>query len=480
MITVLINKPEFEYDIHSLVKAFYPEEDVKVYCGEEAGEGIVFTIGLEEDGIRFWLEDQAAGEGAWMACAADASRGERKNILKQLIYRTLSEHIGKELPWGTLTGIRPTKIPMGMLEKGRPEDEILKAMEETYFISGEKGLLSIEIAKREREILSSLHYKEGYSLYIGIPFCPTTCLYCSFTSYPIASWKKRVGEYLDALEKEMAYVGEAYGDKIVDTVYIGGGTPTTLEPEELERLLAAAYRYFDLSHVQEFTVEAGRADSITKEKLQVLKKYGITRISINPQTMEEETLRLIGRKHSPDQVREAFALARKEGFDNINMDIILGLPGEGEEDVVYTTEEIRKLSPDSLTVHSLAIKRASGLSQWIEKNGMDALNNTDKTMEIAAGAARNMGMEAYYLYRQKNMSGNFENVGYARPGKYGIYNILIMEEVQTIVALGAGSISKRIYSDGRIERCDAVKDVSLYIEKIDEMIERKRKLLVDS
>ena len=226
-------------------------------------------------------------------------------------------------------------------------------------------------------------------------------------------------------------------------------------------------------------MEAGRADSITVEKLRVLKKHGITRISINPQTMREETLRIIGRKHSPEQVKEAFALAREEGFDNINMDIILGLPGETQEDVRYTAAEIKKLSPDSLTVHSLAIKRASGLNQWIEKNGMAALKNTDATMGIAAEAAKNMGMEPYYLYRQKNMSGNFENVGYALPGKYGIYNILIMEEMQTIVALGAGSITKRVYGDGRIERCDNVKDVALYIEKIDEMIERKKRLLLN-
>ncbi len=224
-------------------------------------------------------------------------------------------------------------------------------------------------------------------------------------------------------------------------------------------------------------MEAGRADSITREKLQVLRKHKITRISVNPQTMKEETLQLIGRRHSVDQVKEAFWLAREEGFDNINMDIILGLPGETQEDVRYTAQEIRKLRPDSLTVHSLAIKRASGLSRWIEENGIKALNNTDITMDIAARAAKDMGMEPYYLYRQKNMSGNFENVGYALPGKFGIYNILINEEVQTIAALGAGSISKRVYQDGRIERADNVKDVALYIERIGEMIERKKHLL---
>ncbi len=496
MLKALINKPQFEYDIHSLIKAFYPGEDVKVWCEEtaapkkeengenggclekEEGTTVIF-IDFEEDGIRMWLGEKKEEVGEWIAHDAKADRAEVKNVLKQLIYKVLSKHLDKELPWGTLTGIRPTKIPMGRLEDGWPEGDILNEMRRTYYISKEKGNLSIDIAKREKDILSSLHYKDGYSLYIGIPFCPTTCLYCSFTSYPIGLWKKRVGAYLDALEKEMAYVGEIYKDKILDTVYIGGGTPTTLEHDELDRLLSMIGKYFNLSHVQELTVEAGRADSITREKLKTLKKYPVTRISVNPQTMKEETLKIIGRQHSVEQVKEAFAMAREEGFANINMDIILGLPGEGEEDVAYTMDEIQKLHPDSLTVHSLAIKRASGLNRWIEENGISTLNNTDATMEIAAKAAKDMGMQPYYLYRQKNMSGNFENVGYARPGKYGIYNILIMEEKQTIVACGAGSISKRVYPDGRIERCENVKDVASFIERIDEMIERKRKLLED-
>lgn len=195
--------------------------------------------------------------------------------------------------------------------------------------------------------------------------------------------------------------------------------------------------------------------------------------------MNQKTLDLIGRRHTVEQVKEAFALAREVGFTNINMDIILGLPEETEADVQYTIDEIVKMQPDSLTVHSLAIKRASKLSQWIEEKGISMLNNTEKTMKIAMKGAKQLRMVPYYLYRQKNMSGNFENVGYATEGNFGIYNILIMEEKQTIVALGAGSITKRVYPDGRIERCDNVKDVGLYIEKIEEMMERKRKLLSD-
>lgn len=486
LIGITVNQAGFEYDIHSLVKAFYPAQDVKVFTENEKEESS--SPGLPDFHIHFTKEavllTLIAGEGATASfggkkvdIAENMPRPEVKNRLKQLLYQTLSEHTGKNLPWGTLTGIRPTKIPMTMLEEGRTEEEIMAYMKDTYLLSDEKRDLAIQIAKRERELLGTLHYEEGYSLYIGIPFCPTTCLYCSFTSYPIVSWKKRINEYLDALDKEIAFTAELYKDKVLDTIYIGGGTPTTLEACELSRLLASIKESFDLTHLKEFTVEAGRADSITPDKLHVLKEAGVTRISVNPQTMKQETLDFIGRKHTVEQVKEAFLMAREAGFTNINMDLILGLPGESASDVQNTMEQIKKLNPDSLTVHSLAVKRASRLSQWIEENGISMLNNTDETMQITARGAEELNMIPYYLYRQKNMSGNFENVGYAREGKFGIYNILIMEEKQTIVALGAGSITKRVFPDGRIERCDNVKDVNLYIEKIDEMIERKRKLL---
>ena len=485
MLAVRLNKPQFEYDIHSIVKAFYPAETVKVF---EEG-----TKYFESDGdnpsIAIWFEERAirvklSGTEHEAVLSRPEERPVVKNELKQLLYRVLSAHTGKELPWGTLTGIRPTKIAMQFLEENAPgtqnpmtEADILSYMQETYYCSEEKALLAIDIAKREKRILADIHYEKGYSLYIGIPFCPTTCLYCSFTSFPIFSWKDRVGEYLTALEKEIDFVREACQDKILDSVYIGGGTPTTLEPEELRRLLSKVRASFDFSQVKEFTVEAGSADSITRDKLRVLKEFGVTRISVNPQTMNQETLNIIGRRHTVEQVEEAFRLAREEGFTNINMDLILGLPGETKEHVERTMEAVTRLCPDSLTVHSLAIKRASRLSLWIEENGIETLHNTDETMEIAAEGAARMNMKPYYLYRQKNMSGNFENVGYATEGNYGIYNILIMEEKQTIMALGAGTISKAVYPDGRIERCDNVKDVALYIEKIDEMIERKRKLL---
>lgn len=491
LLSVLVNQNGYEYDIHSLVKAFYPAQDIKVFVPDSDEKDVVSSdeglpdlkIDFEPEMIRMSIVDGSRGRadfGGYKVELEDGmDRPHIKNCLKKLIYTALSEHTGKKLPWGTLTGIRPTKIPMTMMEEDVTDEEIMQYMQDTYLISEEKGKLAIEIARREKTLLDTLHYEDGYSLYIGIPFCPTTCLYCSFTSYPIFSWEKRVSEYLTALEKEIDFVSSFYQDKILDTIYIGGGTPTTLKAPELERLLSYIEEKLDLSHLQEFTVEAGRADSITRDKLEVLKKHGVTRISVNPQTMNQKTLDLIGRRHTVEQVKEAFALAREVGFTNINMDIILGLPEETEIEVQHTIDEIVAMKPDSLTVHSLAIKRASKLSQWIEEKGISMLNNTEETMKIAMEGAKQLQMVPYYLYRQKNMSGNFENVGYATEGNFGIYNILIMEEKQTIVALGAGSITKRVYQDGRIERCDNVKDVGLYIGKIEEMIERKRKLLSD-
>ena len=490
MIKVYTNRENFQYDLHSLIKAFYPEQDVKVLAlenesAEDGAQESVIHVLFSEQKMEAVLQVEQS-EKSYVneftkekIAGADESTGVQlyKNACKLALYENLCDYTGKNLPWGNLTGIRPTKLPMSMLEEGMNDTEIIAKLQETHAVSTQKAELSLDIAKREKAILDQIHYQDGYSLYIGIQFCPTTCLYCSFTSYPIVLWKKRIQEYLEAVYKEIQYVSEAYKDKILDTVYIGGGTPTTLEAEDLDWLLTRLKDAFDWSTVKEFTVEAGRADSITREKLEVLKKHGVSRISVNPQTMKDETLKAIGRRHTVQQAKGAYLMAREVGFDNINMDIILGLPGELEADVQNTIDEIKKLNPDSLTVHSLAIKRASKLSQWIEENGIETLHNTDTTMDIAAAGAADMNMQPYYLYRQKNMSGNFENVGYAREGKYGIYNILIMEEVQTIVALGAGSITKRVFGDGRIERCDNVKDVGLYIEKIDEMIERKRKLL---
>lgn len=493
MITVSLNEANFEYDIHSLVKAFYGKEDVKVFADKEKIKELedektpLFHMEVsyitEKEQIRFEILEPS--ENGFVKCKEAetivdfVNRKETKNRMKQCLYRMLQEYTGQSLPWGTLTGIRPTKIPMAMLEEGKSKAEIRKYMKDTYFASDKKTDLSIEIAERELELLKKIDYENGYSLYIGIPFCPSICLYCSFSSSPLGLWKDKVDDYLDALEKEIDFTAEACKDKVLNTIYIGGGTPTTLNPEQLDRLLTKVENSFDFSGLVEYTVEAGRPDSITREKLAVLRKHDISRISINPQTMKQETLDFIGRHHTVAQTIESFQMARELGFDNINMDLIVGLPEEKIEDVRETMEQIKALNPDNLTIHSLAIKRAARLRMFRDEHADMHIYNSWETIDMTAEYAKEMGMEPYYLYRQKNMAGNFENVGYAKPGKAGIYNILIMEEKQSIVALGAGSITKRVYSDGRIERCENVKDVAGYIERIREMIERKRVLLED-
>lgn len=480
MIEVIINRPGFEYDVHSLVKAFFPREEVSVRVQEAfAGETkvrLAVSLTDRQASARLWEGEILIAERAQLIDYAD--RKETKSHLKRMIYRMLSEYTGQTLPWGTLTGIRPVKLAMQLLEEGKSNAETAAYMRDYYLASKEKAALSVMIANRERYILRDIDYQDGYSLYVGIPFCPSTCLYCSFTSYPLSRWEKRVEEYLETLFKELDATAEQFRHKKLNTVYIGGGTPTTLTPEQMDRLLKKIQTAFDASHLLEFTVEAGRPDSITREKLQVLLDHGIDRISINPQTMKEETLKIIGRHHTVEQTKEAFHLAREMGFAHINMDLIIGLPGEEYGDVEHTMQEITALSPESVTIHSLAIKRAARLNLFKEKYEEMGLSNNMQIMDMTARYCAEMGLFPYYLYRQKNMAGNFENVGYAKEDRAGIYNILIMEEKQSIAACGAGTVSKRVDPSGLIERCENVKDVALYMEKIDEMLERKRKLFV--
>lgn len=548
MIIVTFNKPDFEYDVHSLLKEFFPKEDIQMYYREPANfsesknlactshlitddteidfEGashrfeIRFIGGSDEDVEAKENETHNTEAGMQNVCSKEADAGkaageheriellwsrgdepasvysfcetegldrkEKKNVLKQELYKMVSTGLGRELPWGTLSGIRPTKIAMKLLDEGATDDEVFRYMKDVYLASDEKAQLSVDIAKREKALLDKVDYDNGYSLYIGIPFCPSTCAYCSFTSYPLGVWRKSVDRYLDALEKEIDYTAQKFYHKKLNSIYIGGGTPTTLEPYQLDRLIRKIRCSFDLKDCLEFTVEAGRPDSITREKLMALKKNGISRISVNPQTMKQETLDIIGRHHTVEDTIESFKLARELGFDNINMDLIMGLPEESIDDVKHTMEVIKELNPDNVTIHSLAIKRAARLTIFKDRYQDMQMVNTQEHMSVCEKYCKEIGLEPYYLYRQKGMAGNMENVGYAKAGKAGVYNILIMEEKQTIVACGAGASTKRVWAepnpDGthRIERCENVKDVGQYIDRIDEMIERKQKLFEET
>lgn len=494
MIIIKLNTTEFEQDIRPLVLAFYPGSQIKVMDTElDLATVYLKDVPNKKDRLLEIVQSEKLVDIGLFSIKNDFSlealkeekylvpdeidneeyRITRKNQLKRDLYRFISEYENTSLPWGTLTGIRPVKLVTAMLDEGLSDEEIKSRLAADYYMSKKKQDISLRTAKNEKQLISSLRGKNAFSLYVGIPFCPSTCAYCSFTSFPLSKWKNRVGEYIDCVIKELDVIAELNVGRKPETIYIGGGTPTTLEPEYIDRLFKAITERFDLSELREWTVEAGRPDSITKEKLMAIKEYPVNRISVNPQTMKEETLRLIGRRHTVEQTIDAFKLARACGFDNINMDLIVGLPGENLDDVRYTIEEIKKLEPDSLTVHTLALKRAARLNTNSEDYAGYEFRNTEDMIYATQDGAMSMNMEPYYLYRQKNMIGNLENVGYAKEGKFGIYNILIMEEIQSIYAAGAGAATKLVFEDNRHERTENVKDVNQYMERIDEMIERK-------
>ena len=474
MIFLECGSPEFENDIRALLMAFFTGEKISTSpCEWEKHLRITLSGGM----ILARIEEN--GRESLEKSAVSVSEGyrSRKDILKTLVYELLSAFTGKTLPWGTLTGVRPAKIVMERIERGQTPEKARDYLTSHYLVSEDKAALCSEVAVKEKAILDQIDYEKGYSLYVGIPFCPSICAYCSFSSYPLSVWKDRVDEYLDALSREIRTGAQLLAGRKPLTFYMGGGTPTTLSAAQMDRLLGELEERFDFSEALEMTVEAGRPDSITPEKLSVLRKHGIRRISINPQSMNQETLDLIGRRHTVQDVVCAFEMARDQGFENINMDLIAGLPGERAEHMQRTMDAVCALRPDSITVHSLALKRAAFLNQNRELFPVAETGEVNRMIAISRQCSAQIGLSPYYLYRQKNIAGNLENVGYAREGCEGVYNILIMEEKQTILALGAGASSKFVFPapDGtsRIERVMNVKSVSDYIGRIDEMISRK-------
>ena len=466
MIRIICSKETFLYNAYHIVKAFLPSEEIKAEVEEKASLSVCTPA---EEFIRLEMNGDVI-----------KVYGEDKRTLDIALYEKLKDILKIQLPWGILTGVRPTKLAMAKLEEGKTEEEYISWIYDRARVGSEKAALSYEVAEREKKLLDQLDYEDGYSLYIGIPFCPSVCSYCSFSSGELSAWSDHVEAYVDALCKELIFIANASKEKKLNTIYMGGGTPTTLSPAQMDRVLTLVEEHFSFEHLLEYTVEAGRPDSITREKLMVLKKHGIDRISINPQSMQQKTLDAIGRWHTVKDVYEAFALARELGFGNINMDLIAGLPGECLADMKDTLRQIENLMPDSLTVHSLAIKRASRLSAEDQK-----VNSTEiaDMVDLARECAAKMGLVPYYLYRQKNIAGNFENVGYAKVDKAGIYNILIMEEKQSIIAAGAGAGTKIVLKDPivnpsnnkktKLVRLENVKAIDAYISRIDEMIERK-------
>lgn len=459
-------------DIAEVVHIFFPQAEVV----QGTPDACDLLHEHREDGN--WIHDTFHLEGesfAWTARIMGdrwEEKRRRKRALKQSCYYLLRRHTGIQPPWGSLTGIRPTRLFYERLSRGETLDEAHEAMIRQFDVRPDRVQLVEDTVLAQRGLIEAP--ENAVDVYVGIPFCRTRCSYCSFFAEAVGKGKK-VPPYLDALLKEMDATADIVAQRGLQprALYVGGGTPTALTPQQLAQVLdRLAHQY---PGVREFTVEAGRPDTITREKLAVMQAAGVTRISINPQTMQDETLAVIGRDHTAQETEQVFALAREMGFAVINMDLIAALPGETEEHFSRTLHAVAALGPENLTIHTLARKHGSQLNEF----GFDPTDPkvAEAMVEMGQDCAQTLGMRPYYLYRQKYVAGNLENVGYARPGRESLYNIDIMEETTSILAIGAGAISKRIFhSEARIERAPNVGDIGHYIARADEMIERKRKL----
>lgn len=484
MLGVELKGHDYKYEVAELLKLFTTQFRF-IKDNEEYDKRIINSVNIDSNEVNS-LTNYYEGENLVISKQEsfditklnnEEVKKKTKTVIKRSMFKVLDKVFETYVPWGVLTGIRPVKIVHSLLDKGISESEIREILKNNYLIKDEKIDLALDIAKRERVFIYPID-KNKISLYVSIPFCPTRCVYCSFPANPMKQFGHLRDDYIKALMKEIKGLAKLLKDtnKEIETLYIGGGTPTALEADQLDTLINALFKELDLTNIKEFTVEAGRPDTITKEKLEVMKKHNVTRISINPQTMNDETLVKIGRDHNVNDIVDCFRLARSLGFDNINMDIILGLVDENLDMVRNTLEKIKELNPESLTVHTLAIKRASTLKENLDKYELTRYEEMIKMIELSMEYAKDMGLNPYYMYRQKHMLGNLENIGYAKEGFECIYNIQIMEEKQSNLAVGAGAISKYVYVDeDRIERTDNVKNVELYIERIEEMIERKVK-----
>ena len=400
-------------------------------------------------------------------------RKEMGDLIKKSVFFACKKLSDMPTPWGVSTGIRPAKTARMMIDEGYSDEEILSFMQNEYFVAENKAHLSLDVAKKEAELLKN-RVENGISLYVGVPFCPTRCSYCSFISQAVEHNRKFLEPYADALMKEIeatAEIADSFGYK-TETVYFGGGTPTTLPPAILDKVIKKVKECFDISLLKEFTVEAGRPDTFSDEMLSVLRENGVNRISINPQTMNQKTLDLIGRKHTVEDAVKAFEMTKKYDCFSINADLIAGLPEEIPEDFEKTVRDVVALNPDAVTVHTMYMKRAARLIDDFEK--LRFASHTAEMVDFSHNYLAENGFLPYYMYKQRNTLGNLENTAFAKAGHESLYNIYIMEEIQTIFALGGGASTKMVKGD-RIERVFNPKEAGDYINRIDEIIEKKKK-----
>ncbi|MBF7095881.1 coproporphyrinogen dehydrogenase HemZ [Alkalibacter mobilis] len=403
------------------------------------------------------------------------SKLNERHQLKIFLYDSLSIVTGRKLKWGTLTGIRPARIAHKKLLEGKSCQGVLNEISTEYRVGGRETEMLVSIAKKEIRELYPLNVKK-YSLYINIPFCPGRCSYCSFITYDAVNNEQMLEKYLESLVIEIEKMGKFLNESAfeLETVYVGGGTPTVLNKIQIHRLMKAIHDNFDTSSLVEFTFEAGRPDTITNDKLDVLKEWNIDRISINPQTFNENTLNKIGRSHSIEEFRNAFKMVKAHKFRTVNCDMIIGLEDENSSDMIETAIEISKLEPENITVHSLSLKNSSRLKKESGTDFFSSHKDVDHAAKTIYDIFVKSGYEPYYMYRQKYSINNGENIGYAKEGHNGIYNMAIMSDKRTIIGLGAGS-SGKLYSpsNDRLVRLETVKNLSIYIEDIEKIVERK-------
>lgn len=483
----------FLQPLQLIANLFFEESTLVLQEDENADLVFAFSLGVhastvEVEGVLKPAEGKVLHAQHQETLSDSLTEKERFRQIKNAVIRVqlllLEEWTGMKQKWGILTGVRPTKLLHRKMREKVDRETAHRQLHEEYLISKEKIALMQEIVDRQLKAVPDLYdLKREVSIYIGIPFCPTKCAYCTFPAYAINGRQGSVNSFLGGLHYEMRQVGEWLKKQNIKitTVYFGGGTPTSISAEEMDLLYEEMYHSFpDVENIREITVEAGRPDTITPEKLEVLKKWKIDRISVNPQSFIQETLKAIGRHHTVDETKEKFHLARSMGMNNINMDLIIGLPGEGKAEFTYTLQEIEALMPESLTVHTLSFKRASEMTKNKEKYKVAERREIEQMMNLAEEWTQAHGYHPYYLYRQKNILGNLENVGYALEGQESIYNILIMEEMQTIIGLGCGASSKLVDPDtGKITHFYNPKDPKTYNESYEDYTERKIKRLTE-
>lgn len=469
----------FDYEMEKLARIFLPFE--RIITADSIGQEKIWAIcRIEEiDGkthacATLCLSGKTAEHTAVVENKSESFKKDCQLTLARQLYYCFRDITGYVSEWGILTGIRPAKLFSHIASNG-DFSVAEKVFSEDYLANHNKISLCAEAAEGERKIVS-LSRPDSYSLYLSVPFCPTRCSYCSFVSHSVEKARDMIPQYVEHLCRELeitAQIAKKHNLRL-ETVYMGGGTPTTLSADELKAVLYTVRDNFDMSTVREFTVEAGRPDTITAEKLAAIKAGGATRISINPQTLNDSVLKAIGRNHTAEQTIEAFMLARKMGFKNINMDLIAGLPEETPESFARTLDGILRLDPESVTVHSLSMKRASTLTTQGEFPELKAGEAAAVMVDHARSVLTEKGILPYYMYRQSKTVGNLENVGYAKKGFEGLYNVYIMDETHTILACGASAVTKlKSYSTGDISRIFNFKYPYEYISRFDEQIQRK-------